>query len=78
MKSFDLLDPQDFERAVEESGLDVGVLRAIRFGMVYGGTGKDRKLEDMPAQEPIRVVDDLGENVVNLAAYKLFRGFQEI
>jgi hypothetical protein len=74
MKDYNLLDAQDFQRAVEDSGLDVGVLRAIRFGMAYSSKGKITAVKpDIPARQ---TVGPYATNVINLSMYKALRNFK--
>lgn len=72
MKNYDLLDKQDFERAVEESGLDRAVLSAIRFGLIYGSKST---FTSVRPDEKIGPVTQYATNVVNLAAYRHLKTF---
>jgi hypothetical protein len=74
VKDYNLLDAQDFDRAVEETGLDVGLLRALRFGMAYG--------RPVPVAKQIEITKDVINrnsdrgNVASLAAHRALRNFK--
>lgn len=81
MKHYDLLDPIQFQEAVENSGLSEGVLRAIRFGMTYGRSQPiDVKAcyEDYATQQRVNKIVRESGNVVRLVDHKFKKSMEKL